>query len=153
VSDGRSDASEVYGGKFEVNFDLTVFSRDSEDREKLSDFIVVSVLERQNILGFEGLELLDVSPGGESEEIYVPEIDDYYYDGAISLGIRVDWEVYVPLPIEVFRVEQTSKEEEDEKGYLDGTVTRDLLQAEGDPSALAGVSLVLGHDLQYERIL
>jgi hypothetical protein len=153
VSDGRSDASEVYGGKFEVNFDLTVFSRDSEDREKMSDFIVVSVLERQNRLGFEGLELLDVSPGGESEEVYVPEIDDYYYDGAVSLGIRVDWEVYVPLPIEVFRVEQTSKEEEQEKGYLDGTVPRDLLQAGGDPSALAGVSLVLGHDLQYERIL
>ncbi len=153
VSDGRSEAAEVYGGKFEVNFDLIVFSRDAEDREKMSDFIVTSVLERQNRLGFEGLELLDVSPGGESEEVYAAEIDDYYYDGAIVLGIRVDWEVYVPLPVEVFRVEQVSKAEENEKGYLDGTVVRDLLQAEGDPSALAGVSLVLGHDLQYERII
>lgn len=153
VSDGRSPAAEVYGGKFEVHFDLIAFSRDAEDREKMSDFIVASILERQNRLGFEGLELLDVSPGGESEEIYNPETDDYYYDGAIALGIRVDWEVYVPLPIEVFRVEQTSKAEEDEKGYLDGTVTRDLLQPTGDPSTLAGVSLVLGHDLQYERIM
>ena len=152
VSEGRSESAEVYGGKFEVHFDLTAFSRDAEDREKMSDFIVASVLERQNQLGFEGLELLDVSPGGESEEIYVPEIDDYYYDGAIALGIRVDWEVYVPLPIEVFRVEQTSEAEEDEKGYLDGTITRDLLRATGDPSELAGVALVLGHDLQYERI-
>lgn len=152
VSETRTEACEVYGGKFEVNFDLVVFTRDSEDREKMSDFIVVSVLERQNRLGFEGLELLDVSPGGESEEIYIPEIDDYFYDGSISLGFRVDWEVYVPLPIEVFRTEVTSKAEEQEKGYMDGTVTRDLMNTLSDPSQLAGVALVLGKDLQYERI-
>lgn len=152
VSETRTESCEVYGGKFEVNFDMVVFSRDAEDREKMSDFIVVSILERQNSLGFEGLELLDVSPGGESEEIYLPEIDDYFYDGSLALGMRVDWEVYVPLPIEIFRTEITSKGEEQEKGYMDGTATRDLLKVTGDPLDVAGVAIVLGRGLQYERI-
>ena len=152
VNSTRTDSADVYGGKFEVFFDLTVFSRDAEDREKFSDFVVIQLLERQNTLGFDGLELMDVSPGGESEEIYNAEQEDYYYDSSISVGFRVDWEVYVPLPIEVFRIEQTSKASEQETGYMDGTHVLDLLNATGDPADVAGVALMLGKDVQFERI-
>lgn len=149
----RSESAEVYGGKFEVHFDLVVFSRDAEDREKLSDYIIMGVLERQNQLGYDGLELLDISPGGESEEIYNAEIDDYYYDGSVSISFRVDWEIYRSLPVNIFRVETTSALEEQKHGYLDGTVTSDIIKATSNPLDVAGVAIVLGRDITYQRIM
>ena len=151
VTDSRVEVAEVFGGKFEVHFDLTVFSRDAEDREKLSDYVISGVLSRKLAWGFEGLELLDVSPGGESEEVYNAEIDDYYYDSAVSLTIRVDWESHVSLPIQNFRIEQTSKTEEQAKGFLDGSFVLDLLRI-GDLTDMAGVSTTIGNRITFPRI-
>lgn len=152
VGQTRADTAEVHGGKFEVTFELIVFSKDPEDRERLSDFIVTSVLERQNQLGFDGLELLDVSPGGESEEIYNAELDEYYYDGAVSVSFRVDWEVYTPLPVEVYRVETISRAKEQETGFMDGTATSDLIQVETKDWKLAGIAAIGKKRLTYERM-
>lgn len=151
VTDKRVETAEVFGGKFEVHFDLTVFSRDSDDREKFSDYIIHRILEKKLSWGFEGLELLDVSPGGESEEIYNAEIDDYYYDSAVSLTIRVDWESYVSLPIQNFRIEQTSAIEEKSKGFSDGSFVLDLLRM-GDLIDVAGVSTTIGGKITFPRI-
>lgn len=151
IGQSRMETAEIYGGKFEVNFDLVVFSKDAEDREKMSDYIIAKILDRQNDLGYEGIELLDVAPGGESEEIYNAETDDYYYDGAVSVGFRVDWEIYKPMPVEIFRSETTSKQEEQLSGYLDGTYKSDLLKAVPNQSELAGVAVMIGKTLQFER--
>lgn len=153
VTEDRTEVAEVFGGKFEVHFSLIVFARDPEDREKLSDYVIIKFLERQNFLGFEGLELIDISPGGESEEIYNPEIDDYYYDGSISLSMRVDWEVYAPLQVTITRAEPISKTEEQQKGFMDGSYTWDQLVAISDPSQIFGMAMVIGKDIGYERIL
>lgn len=152
VTSDRTETAEVYGGKFEVNFELIVFSRDSEDREKFSDYIVAKTLESQNRLGFEGIELLDISPSGESEEIYNETLDDYFYDSTLALSYRVDWQIFVPLPIEIFRVETTSKVEEEKTGFLDGTNTSDLINVESDLSKIAGLKTVIGRDIGYERL-
>ena len=152
VTPDRTETAEVYGGKFEINLELIVFSRDAEDREKLSDYIVAKTLESQNRLGFEGIELLDVSPSGESEEIYNETLDDYFYDSTVSLSYRVDWQIFVPMPIEIFRVETTSKAAEEQTGYLDGTYSTDLISIESDPSRVAGLKTVIGRDIGYERL-
>lgn len=151
VTDKRVDTAEIFGGKFEVHFDLTVFSRDPEDREKFSDFVVHSIMDKKRAWGYEGLELLDVSPGGESEEIYNAEIDDYYYDSAVSMTLRVDWESYVPLPIQNFRIEQTSQAEELSSGYVDGSYVLDLLRV-GDLGSVAGVSVNIGDKITFPRV-
>jgi len=153
VTESRTEVADIYGGKFEVHFDLIVFSRDAEDREKLSDYVVNKILERQNYWGFEGLELIDVAPGGESEEIYNETLDAYYYDGAISLSMRVDWEIYIPLPITSTQVDPISKTEEQQKGFLDGSYTWDQLQVMSDPSQIAGMAIVIGKDIGYERVI
>jgi hypothetical protein len=149
VTDDRTDVAEIYGGKFEVNMSLIIFTRDTEDREKMSDYVIIKVLERQNALGFEGLELLDISPSGEEEEIYNAETEDYYYQSAVSMSIRVDWELQKSLPIVMFRVEQTSEAEEQEHGYLDGTVSADLFKI-GRNINLAGKASILNKDIQFE---
>lgn len=153
VGDTRAETAEVYGGKFEVNFDLLTFVQgDAEEREKMTDYIIIKILERQNKLGYEGLELVDISPGGESEEIYIEGTDQYYYDGSISLTMKVDWEIYQPLPINVLRIIPESQAEEQEKGYLDGTYTLDLLRMTLDPVEVAGLIGSIGKKLSFERI-
>lgn len=154
VGETRAETADVYGGKFEVHFDLVVFSRDPEDREKLVDYVVVKILERQNVLGYDGIELLDVAPGGESEEIYVQEIDDYFYDGAVAASFRVDWEIYIPLPVEIYRAEVTSKAAEQQHGFLDGTYPADLLRVLATTGDLQGVAVLggVGRNLTFERI-
>lgn len=152
VGETRAEVSDVYGGKFEVHFDLVVFARDPEDREKLVDYVVVKILERQNVLGYDGMELLDVAPGGETEEVYVQEIDDYFYDGSVAASFRVDWEIYVPLPVEIFRAEVTSKAAEQQHGFLDGSYPADLLQILATRGELAGVALIGKNRLTFERI-
>jgi len=152
VGQTRAETADVYGGKFEVNFELVVFARDPEDREKMVDYVVASILERQNQLGFDGLELLDVSPGGESEEVYVAEIDDYYYDGAVSVGIRVDWEVYTPLPVEIFRIETVSKVSEASSEILGETGPSDLVQVRAQGWEITGIAAVGRRAPTYERM-
>ncbi len=151
VSDARTEVADVFGGKFETTFDLVVFSRDAEDREKMSDFVIAKILEAQNRLGFEGLELLDISPGGENEDVYNQEIDDYYYESSISLSLRVDWESYAYLPADIWRAEFTSKESEQSTGYLDGSFVLDQL-SDGDISRIAGMNAVVGRDISYEFV-
>jgi len=150
VTDERVDTASIYGGKFEINTELIVFTRDAEDREKMSDYVIIKMLERQNDLGFLGIELLDISPGGESEEVYNEATDDYFYDSTISLSLRVDWESYIPLPIEVEAIRMTSKSAEQETGYLDGTFPYDLLKT-GSPVEVAGVNTIIGRNIGYER--
>lgn len=151
ITDERTDVAEVYGGKYEVTFDLICFARDSEDREKLTDYVIMKFLEIQNSLGFEGLELLDIAPGGENEEIYNNETEEYYYETSVSLSIRVDWEVYVPLPITIVRAENTSREAEQQHGYLDGSFPLDLLRS-SDQLGSIGVNVSIGRDLSFERV-
>ncbi len=151
VTGTRAEVAEVYGGKFEVTFSLIVFARDSIDREKMSDYVVEKVLERQNTLGFEGLELLDISPGGESEEVYNAEIDDYYYESAVTLSMRVDWETWVPLPIVINRIDLTSESKLSETGYL-GSASYDLLKVATE-LGITGIPVRIGKTLTYERVI
>jgi hypothetical protein len=152
VFDERVETAEIFGGKFETNFDLLVFTRDSEDRNRMSDFVITEFLNMQNILGDEGIELLDISPGGETEEIYNETEDDYFYDTPVSLSLRVDWETHAPLPINVSRAEFTSQTSEEETGYLDGTSVLDLLRL-GRESELIGLRTSIGKGLGFERVI
>lgn len=150
VTGQRVEVAEIYGGKFELSFTLTIFTRDSEDREKMTDYVVLEFLRLQNNLAFEGLELLDISPNGENEDVYDQTDGTYFYESSISLSMRSDWEIQVPLPVTLARIESHSREMELERGHLDGTYIEDLIQVRG----LSGQNLQIrtGGNLQYERI-
>ena len=152
VTGTRTEVAEVYGGKFEVTFSLVVFARDSLERERMSDYVVAKVLERQNILGFEGLELLNISPGGESEEVYNAEIDEYYYQSEVTLSMRVDWETWIPIPMVIDRVDLTSEAQANKLGFLNNNITYDLLQVATE-LGVTGFPVKIGKKLTYERLL
>ena len=37
--------------------------------------------------------------GGETEEIYDETADDYYYNNTLSMRVRTDWNIHVPLTV------------------------------------------------------
>ena len=153
VTNERVQVANIYGGKYEISFDLVAFVRnDAEDRDKLSDYLIHSILDIQGELANEGLEIISISSSGENAEIYNQTADEYYYESSISLSMRVDWETWIPLPIVISRAELTSSDAEKEFGWLSGDAPEDLLQA---TSSLIGMDVLptkLGHALSFERI-
>lgn len=105
VYDERVDTAKAYGGKFELTFELSVISQDPIQMEEISDFSIMGLeAYRKPVLEEEGIELLDISFGGEAEEAYDEAADLMYYTGSISVQLRADWEMHVPLPLTISKV-------------------------------------------------
>jgi len=129
VYEDRVDTAKAYGGKFEASFDLDAIARDPDQMEEIGDLIIMYLWgEKRDILSFEGLELTDVSMGGESEEIYDETGDDYFYQASMSVQIQSDWEIHVPLPLVISRVTPRTSEHADATSGLQA-VPSDLFYA------------------------
>ena len=107
VYQDRVEAARAFGGKFEVSFDLDVIAQDPIQMEEIADLVVMYLWgERKPFLETEGIEIIDISMGGEAEEVYDETGDNYYYNASISLQLRADWEIHVPLPLTFSKVTQ-----------------------------------------------
>ena len=103
VYEERSPVYNEYGGRFDVSVDIDIIARDPHSQADISDHMVVwtwGVL--RNKLGEWGLNINDVSYGGESEEAYDENGDDYFYNSSMSFTIQTDWYIHVPI-IESFK--------------------------------------------------
>ena len=106
VYEDRVEAARAFGGKFEVSFDLDVITQDPNQMEEIADLTIMYLWgERKPYLEAEGIEIVDISMGGEAEESYDETGDTYFYNASISLQLRADWEIHVPLPLVVSRVQ------------------------------------------------
>lgn len=100
VQDIRRPAALEYGGKWELTLDFDVVARDPDAQQEIADQTVMylwAVLRSQ--LSTEGIEMTDLTLGGESEEVFDETGDDYFYNSAFSLTVQTDWSLHVPLPI------------------------------------------------------
>jgi hypothetical protein len=134
VHDKRIPVALEYGGRWELGVDLDIITRDPMTREEISDIVLMYFFVfRKEALTDEGLELLDVSFGGESEEIYDEVGQDYYFNASISLTFQTDWSVHVPKPLVIERVSPVSFYAESKAG-TEGweTPNADLLVADAD---------------------
>jgi hypothetical protein len=101
----RVKVAEAFGGKFEVSFELDVIAMDPIQMEEIADFAVMSIWGvKKAALEFEGIEVVDVSMGGEAEDVYDETADLYYYQGSLSMQLRADWEIHVPVPLTISKV-------------------------------------------------
>lgn len=104
VYEDRVDAAKAFGGKFEVSFDMDVIARDTIQMEEISDLAMMYLWsQKKEALEFEGIEIMDVSMGGEAEEVYDETGDAYFYQSSLSVQLRADWEAHVPLPLTISR--------------------------------------------------
>jgi hypothetical protein len=98
VSPIREEAYLEYGGKWELSIDIDIIARDVNSQAEIADQTAMFLWAnlRPNLID-EGIDIQDVSMGGESEEVYDENADDYFYNSAISLTIQTDWFMMSPI--------------------------------------------------------
>lgn len=96
----RQPAALEYGGRWDLSFDVDVIARDVAAQEEIADSTVIylwGVLRSR--LSSEGIEMTDLSLGGESEEVHDENGDDYFYNSSFSMTLQTDWSIHVPLSL------------------------------------------------------
>ena len=137
VGDRREPVALEYGGRWEITLDLDIMARDVTAQSEIADKTVLYLHGiARNRLSTEGIEITQVSMGGESEETYDENADDYYYNASISISLQTDWSIYVPLTAFIQRVSpQTLAQIEETAGLTD-----DQLIEQGEPNNLHAVA-------------
>ena len=110
VNPQRTISAKIYGGKWLITLDIEVVARDVEEQEEILDktaSYIFGVLRPR--LGTEGIEIEDLNLGGEIEELYNEEEEEYYYSALLSVTMKTDWEIHVPLPVTLRNVFTVSR--------------------------------------------
>lgn len=110
VYGSRVDAAQAYGGKHEVSFDLEVIARDTTQIEEITDLVSMYIWgEKRPVLSWEGIEITDVSMGGESEEPIDETGQSFQYMTTMTVQMQADWEIHVPLALTISRAEPNTR--------------------------------------------
>jgi hypothetical protein len=142
IYEDRVDVANAYGGRFEASFDLDVIAQDPIQMEEMADYTIMSLWAvKRSALSFEGIEILDVSMGGEAEESYDENADLYYYTASLGVQIQADWEIHIPLPFTIS--DATTKRASGESGLVS--------MSQGN-IFFATVPTIVGRNNSYERI-
>lgn len=98
VGDRREAVALEYGGRWNLSLDLDVMALDLIAQGEITDRTLVYLqgVLRSRLSG-EGIEIMEVSHGGESEEIYDETADDYFYNASISMSLETEWSIHVPV--------------------------------------------------------
>lgn len=110
IYDRRQPAALEYGGRWDISVDFDVIARDPFAQQEITDRTITwiwSVLRSR--LSREGIEISNISMGGESEEIYDEAGEDYYYNASFSLTAQTDWQLHVPLAACIRRVQPNTE--------------------------------------------
>lgn len=98
VHDMRRPAYMEYGGRWDMTLDFDVMATDVYEQQEITDATVMylwAVLRSR--LSHQGIEITDVSFGGESEEVRDETGDDYFYTSTFSMTAQTEWSIHVPL--------------------------------------------------------
>ena len=133
VGDTREASAREYGGRWEMSFDMDIMARDTAAQQEITDRTIMFFHAiARNRLSEEGIEITQISMGGEAEEVYDETGDDYYFTASISLTILTDWCLHVPLDHAFTRVIPVTLAAERAVTGL----TDDQLAASGSPTSL-----------------
>lgn len=104
VTTRRESTALEYGGRWDISLDFDVIARDVYAQQEISDLTVMFLWGiARSRLSTEGIEIAQVNMGGESEESYDENGDDYYYNASISVQLQADWSIHVPLAATIRR--------------------------------------------------
>jgi len=106
IDDTRDLTALEYGGRWEISVDFDIIARDVTTQREILDKTVLyvdAVLRPR--LSTMGIEILTMSLGGESEDTYDDNADDYFYMGSFSIQVQTDWSIQVPLGATITQIE------------------------------------------------
>lgn len=144
ISDRREPSSQEYHGKWELPVELELFARDVYDARYMTDqtamYLMFTLRER---LSWEGIEITETSVGGEMEDVYDDNADDYIFGSSISLTVQTDWSVQVPIPA---RVRQLSAISAGDRVSLPGMSDEEIVQVQSTIGILDNMGLTSFED-------
>jgi hypothetical protein len=153
VYEDRVETAQAYGGRFDVTFDLDAISRDANQMEEIADLIWMYLYtQKRPLLAAEGIEITDVSMGGEAEEIYDETADENFYNASLTVQLQADWEVHVPLPLTISRVLTTTPAADKNSNPLD-TVKNSTIIGDVKNKLFYSTMVLAGRTNDFERIL
>lgn len=130
VTNRREPAYQEFGGRWQINMDFDIISRDVHTQREIIDRTMTYVFGTlRPRLSSEGIEIMDLSFGGEVEEVYDETGDDYYYNANFSVTLETEWSIHVPLGPMMRSVSPISSE--------------DMKVAEADPDNAPSESLTM----------
>lgn len=133
VGDRREEVANEFGGKWEMSLDLDIMARDLYAQGEITDRTLMFLYtEARDRFSQEGIELTEASAGGEAEEVYDENGDDYYYTSSLSISIMTDWSIQVPTGRKISRVNTNTHQQLEEVAGM----TDDEIAASGTPSNL-----------------
>jgi hypothetical protein len=98
VTARREEVAREFGGRWEMSMDLDIMARDVYAQGEITDKTLMYLYtEARERLSREGIEITQVSMGGEAEEIYDENGDDYFFTASLSLSVMTDWAIHAPL--------------------------------------------------------
>ncbi len=106
VNSERDYSALEYGGRWDTNVDIEVFARDVMEQRDIKDQTATylwGVLRSR--LSSQGIEMSNLSIGGESEEPYNDVGDSYFYTASLSFTVQSDWSIQVPVTKKLIRAE------------------------------------------------
>ena len=133
MGERREPVALEYGGRWDLNLDLDITAMDVTAQGEITDRTLMFLHGvARNRLSSEGIEITEVSFGGEGEEIYNETSEEYMYTASISMSIQTDWAIHVPLTPMLRRVSPMTKGDYDTMMGM----TEDELLDEGVPNRL-----------------
>ncbi len=133
IGDRREEVAKEFGGRWEMSLDMDIMARDLYAQGEITDRTLMYLYtEARDRLSTEGIEITQASMGGEAEEIYDENGDDYFYTASISLSVMTDWAIHVPIGRTITRVETNTVSETEMVSGL----TDDQLVEMGSPTGL-----------------
>ncbi len=149
----RVDTASAYGGRFDVTFEFDAISQDTNQMEEIADLIFMYLwAQKRPILSSEGIEVNDVSMGGEAEEVYDETADLNYYTASMTIQMQSDWEIHIPLPLTISRVTATTSTQDVSVTPSD-TLTSSTIVGDIKSRLFFGtVPIIAGRNNSYERI-
>lgn len=154
VYEDRVETAHAHGGRFDATFDLDVIARDPMQMEEIADLVIMYIWgQKRAPLSSEGIEIVDVSIGGEAEEVYDETGDDYSYMASLSIQMQADWEIHIPLPLTVSRVTATTPEADRALNPLDPAQATTLFNDVKNRLFFTTIPVIAGRNNNFERIL
>lgn len=139
VQDSRQPAALEYGGRWEINLDIDVMARDVYEQPEIADQSVIYLWGvARSRLSSEGLEIKDVSLGGESEEVFDENADDYFFNSNFSMTVETEWAIFIPLTLTLRRAAPLTVEQ---AKYVAGLSDEELKGVYGNIQTMEGLGL------------
>jgi hypothetical protein len=105
VTESRDLTAMEFGGKWDLNIDFDITARSPNTQREILDQTATYLWGvARSRLSAEGIEMVSLSLGGESEEIYDDNGDDYFYTASFSVSVQTDWCLHVPLGATIRRI-------------------------------------------------